>query len=111
MRNHRSSELDLHPRLERIISTTFMTYLIIFEVASAADVENLKQKLKSLKSFCPVTEHCWAIMSDDGASKIFDALAPAIKPTDRLFVIRSGTEAAWRNSFGQLHTDWLKKNL
>jgi hypothetical protein len=88
-----------------------MTYIVVFEVASPTNVAKLKEALKTYGSYCPVTEHSWAIISDKTPKDIVDHLALSIAPTDRIFVLRSGTSAAWRNSFGELNTNWLKENL
>jgi hypothetical protein len=50
-------------------------------------------------------------MSDKNAAEVLDDLKVALESKDRLFVIRSGTAAAWMNAISQKHTDWLKKNL
>jgi hypothetical protein len=34
-----------------------------------------------------------------------------ILPTDRIFVIKSGLEAAWQNVYGEKNTNWLKEHL
>jgi hypothetical protein len=88
-----------------------MTYIVVFEVASEANKTALINKLKTYGSFCPVTEHCWAIMTDDNSVAVREKLTPTLASGDRLFVFRSGTEAAWRNSFGEKHSAWLKENL
>ncbi len=50
-------------------------------------------------------------MTDQKAPEIRDYLKEALEDEDRIFVLRSGTEAAWRKALSQKHTDWLKKNL
>jgi hypothetical protein len=50
-------------------------------------------------------------MSDKKAAEIRDDLKVALGNGDRIFVIRSGTEAAWLNAISQKHSDWLQKNL
>jgi len=87
------------------------SYIVTFEVAKAEVKTALKDLLKSYGSYCPINETSWAIKTDKTATQVRDHLIPAIETGDRLFVIRSGTEAAWRNSYGDKFTDWLKKNL
>ena len=86
-------------------------YIVTFEVAASAARSAVKGRLKEYGKFCPIHEHCWAIVTDKSAAQIRDSLTPLIAKTDRTFVIRSGTEAAWINTYGQKNTDWLKKNL
>jgi hypothetical protein len=50
-------------------------------------------------------------MTDKKATEIRDSLGRVMQSGERVFVIRSGTEAAWRNSYGEKNNEWLKKNL
>jgi hypothetical protein len=86
-------------------------YVVTFEVAAPAARSAVKDRLKKYGTFCPIHEHCWAIVTNDSAVQVRDSITPLIAPTDRVFVVRSGTEAAWSNAYGQKNTDWLKKNL
>lgn len=86
-------------------------YIVSFQADSAATRQKVRELLKSYSRYCPINNTCWAIISDQKASEVRDHVATALDSADRLFVIRSGTEAAWRNAIGQKHTDWLKKNL
>lgn len=87
-------------------------YIISFEVATQTTRNALKEHIKAYSSnYCPINEQCWAILSDHSAVQVRDYLTQFISQTDRLFVVRSGTEAAWRNAYGGKHSDWLKKYL
>ena len=86
-------------------------YIVTFEVAASTARSAVKKHLEEYGTFCPIHEHCWAIVTDKSAPQIRDGLTPLIAKTDRTFVIRSGTEAAWMNTYSQQNTDWLKKNL
>jgi len=86
-------------------------YIVTFEVATAQAREAVQTKLKTYSGFCPIHSTCWAILTDQKSENIRDLLMPVCGPTDRIFVVRSGTEAAWANLYGQANTDWLKKNL
>ena len=86
-------------------------YIVTLEAADAAVRQKVREKLKTYGGYCPVHQYCWAIMSDQGATQIRDSLAMLLSPEDRLFVLRSGTEAAWWNSYGEAHNKWLKQNL
>jgi len=86
-------------------------YVVTFEVASPAIRQKLHDRLKTYRTRCPIHKHCWAIVTDQTAREIRDYLKQVLLPRDRLFVVRSGTEAAWRGSYGPTHDDWLKKYL
>jgi hypothetical protein len=42
---------------------------------------------------------------------IRDIIGKLLESTDRLFVVRSGTEAAWKRALGADADDWLKEHL
>ena len=86
-------------------------YIVTFEVTSDETREKLRERLKSYGYFCPILNNCWAIMTEKKAADVRDDLTKLVGPNGRLFVIRSGTEAAWYNSYGTTHDEWLKRNL
>jgi hypothetical protein len=86
-------------------------YIVIFELKDSSRLSALKENLKSFPGFCPLTPHVWAITTDKKAKDVRDQLTASLGPGDQLFVLRSGTEGAWRNSYGEQHNQWLKKNL
>ena len=88
------------------------TYIVTFEIASQDTITAIRDYLKTTYStYCPIHKYCWAIITKHSAVEIRNDLSKLIQPSDRLFVIRSGTEAAWKNSYGEDHNKWLKKNL
>lgn len=88
------------------------SYIVIFETKEPSKATEIRSKLKStFNTFCPLTPHSWAIVSELAASAIRDELKKSLGPEDQLFVIRSGTEAGWFNAYGQKNADWLKKYL
>jgi hypothetical protein len=86
-------------------------YIVSFETKTEASRERVRERLRLYKRYCPIHKYCWAIMSDDAAKSIRDEVAKVMDSGERLFVIRSGTEAAWQNSFGEKNNEWLRKNL
>ena len=86
-------------------------YIVSFQVAQREAREALRERLKAYGGYCPINDTCWAVMSDKKAAEVRDDLKVALETGDKIFVIRSGTEAAWKNAISQKHTDWLKKNL
>lgn len=87
------------------------TYIVTFEVDDPTRRKKIEEKLKEFSAYCPIHEYAWAIKTDKKASEIRDAITPVMISGDRIFVIRSGTEAAWRNAYGTKHSEWLKKHL
>lgn len=88
------------------------TYIVTFEIVDASRRTNFKVQLRSMvDQYCPIHENAFAIMTDYTATQIRDMIMQYSLPLDRIFIVRSGTEAAWKNAYGQENTDWLKKNL
>lgn len=86
-------------------------YIVSFEVKQEATRLKVRDILRGFRGYCPINKTCWAILTDDKASNVRDAITEVLESGDRVFVIRSGTEAAWRNSYGEKNNTWLKKNL
>jgi hypothetical protein len=86
-------------------------YIVTFETASEASRQKVRERLKTFPRFCPVHKYCWAIVTDKKAAEVRDYVGEVLQQGERIFVIRSGTEAAWRNSYGVKNNEWLKKNL
>jgi hypothetical protein len=87
------------------------TYVICFEIATPATKASVVDAIVAYGFYCPISETVWAVKTDKTAVSIRDSLGTLIGASDRLFVIRSGTEAAWKNSFGPKHDAWLKEHL
>jgi hypothetical protein len=86
-------------------------YIVSFETNSNVTSNNVKEKLKTYGTYCPITDNCWAIVTSNSAAQIRDLIIPVLGSQDRIFVIRSGSEAAWRNTYGTKNSEWLKENL
>ncbi|HVI57735.1 MAG TPA: hypothetical protein VM619_02525 [Luteimonas sp.] len=86
-------------------------YIVAFEVADPANKTKLQDALKSYGTYCPINANCWAIVTDQSAAQVRDKLMATIPATDKIFVVKSGVEAAWRNAYGQKNSDWLKEKL
>jgi hypothetical protein len=87
------------------------TYIIAFEVPDIDRKNALKEKLKQYKAYCPIHDNCWAVLSDQTPTEILDFLDKVLSVSDRIFVMRSGTYSAWKNSYGEKNTEWLKERL
>jgi hypothetical protein len=87
------------------------TYIVTFEVKDATRKIRVKEKLKEFRFYCPIHDNTWAIRTNNKATDIRDVIIPFMSSEDRIFVIRTGTEAAWKNAYGIEHSEWLKKHL
>jgi len=86
-------------------------YIVSFETADEPSRLRVVERLKTYPGFCPIHKHCWAINADKSSKEIVDFVAQGFQANERIFVIRSGTLATWRNSYGEKHDQWLKANL
>ena len=87
------------------------TYIVTFDIADATRKKNLEAKLRQFDSYCPIHGSCWAVVSNQTAAEVRSALAEVLNASDRIFVIRSGVAAAWRNIYGEKNSKWLKDKL
>ncbi|MEQ9468291.1 MAG: CRISPR-associated protein Cas2 [Ekhidna sp.] len=86
------------------------SYIISYDLRSPGRNYNaLYDAIKSYGTWGKVTESTWAIITTQSAAQIRDYLLKHIDVNDRIFVIKSGGEAAWRNVIAE--NDWLKKHL
>lgn len=83
------------------------TYIVIFQTSKNTLV---KTYLKQFKAYTPITKDSWAIRTSKTAADVRSDIAKIIDKGDKVFVVRSGTEAAWISQ-PQAVTDWLKKYL
>lgn len=88
------------------------TYIVTFEVNDSVRLNKIKKYLREKSNgICPIHSNATAIRSEKKASEIRDEIIQMTTAEDRIFVIRSGTEAAWKNSYGKDNNEWLKKHL
>lgn len=85
-------------------------YIVTFEPIGIGAAEAIHTQLKTTKFYCPMNAYSWAVVTNLTAVQLRDSLQK-VSPTSRIFVVRSGTEAAWVNSLGPAYNEWLKKNL
>ncbi|WP_156317292.1 hypothetical protein [Cypionkella psychrotolerans] len=85
------------------------TYIVSYDLISGGDYARLYEALKASKAWAKVTESTWAIVTDETATEVRDRLAGLLKENDRIFVVKSGVQAAWKNS--KCKNEWLKKWL
>lgn len=84
-------------------------YLISYDLINQRDYDSLHEAIKSYGTWAKITESFWAIVTTQSSTQIRDYLKKFMDNDDRIFVIKSGSEAAWTNSLAS--NEWLKKNL
>ena len=87
------------------------TYIVTFEVDDDLKKNQIKEKLKQYSGYCPIHDNCWAVISDQSTVQIRDFLNKDLSASDRIFVIRSGVDAAWTNPYSIKNSEWLKERL
>ena len=86
-------------------------YIVAFQAKTKETREKIKGVLGSYPGYCPIHDYCWAISTEKKALEIRDEVQAVLDANDRVFVIRSGTEGAWFNSYDEVNDNWLKENL
>ena len=84
-------------------------YIISYDMAGEGDYTALFDAIKAYGTWAHITESTWAVVTDDDHKEIRDDLAKYLPKDSRLFIVKSGTAAAWRNVL--CRNQWLKKNL
>jgi hypothetical protein len=86
------------------------TYIISYDLSNNRDYESLYEAIKAYGTWAHITESTWAVVSSNSSAvDIRDDLKRTIDSDDKLFVIKSGIEAAWVNVI--CRNEWLKENL
>lgn len=85
-------------------------YIISYDLrAPGRNYEQLYAAIKAYGKWAHINESLWAVVTDTNAVAVRDNLTKYLDPNDRLFVVKSGVEAAWKNSMCK--NEWLKGNL
>lgn len=87
------------------------TYIVTYDLRKPGrNYEPVYDYLKTFTRWGKITESCWAVVTTTKtAVNIRDDLNRLTDTNDRIFVIKSGVEAAWRNT--KCDSEWLKTNL
>ena len=77
-------------------------YIVTYDLVEAegGDYEELIAAIKAYGTWAHITESTWAIVSDDRAKDVRDHLLTYVPDGSRMFVLKSGSAAAWRNVGG-----------
>ena len=84
-------------------------YIISYDLRKDRDYESLYTAIQSYSKWAHITDSTWAVVTTKSAVEIRDHLGSVMDGDDRLFVVKSGVEAAWRNS--RCNNTWLQDNL
>ena len=84
-------------------------YLISYDLKGARDYASLYEAIKSYGTWAHILESTWAILTDQSAKEIREYLKGFLDQDDKIFIVKSGGEAAWKDVL--CAHDWLKNNL
>jgi hypothetical protein len=85
-------------------------YVISYDLLKQGqDYEGLYEAIKSYGTWARINQSVWAVVTDKKAAEVREHLKTKLDSNDRLFVVRSGTEAAWANPI--CTNEWLQKHL
>ena len=84
-------------------------YIISYDLVRNRNYDQLHIAIKQYSKWAHVTESTWAVVTAKSAVQVRENLLQAMDSDDRLFVVKSGVEAAWQNSICK--NAWLKENL
>lgn len=86
-------------------------YIISFDAPAEAR-QKLTEAVEAIKAYgtwAHITESTWAVVTSKNHKEIRDDLLSLLPETARLFVLRSGSVAAWSNV--RCRNEWLKRYL
>ena len=86
-------------------------YIVAFRTLNEVSRNRVREVLKTYSSYCPIHNYCWAVRTAEKATQLRDKVKNVLSPNENVFVIRSGTEAAWFNSYGEKNNEWLREHL
>lgn len=84
-------------------------YIITYDLIMGGNYTSLHNAIKAYGTWAKITESTWAIVTSQSAKQVRDNLLSYLDGNDRIFVIKSGGEAAWMRV--RSSNDWLEKNL
>ena len=82
-------------------------YVVSYDLRIQRDYSKLSEALRKFPNWGRVTESTWLVSTTWAAKQVADYLVQHMDSDDRLFVIETTNDAAWRNVICE--TDWLRK--
>ena len=85
-------------------------YIVSFDLFDPLrNHDELYMAVKAYTDWAKLNGSTWVLVTEDSALQIRDQLKQHLEVNDRLFIVKSGVEAAWRNP--ECENEWLKENL
>lgn len=84
-------------------------YIITYDLRNGGNYTELHKAIKAYGTWAKITESTWAVITTNTTQQIRDNLLAHIDNDDRLFVIKSGGEAAWMRVM--CTNEWLQKHI
>lgn len=84
-------------------------YIVTYDLRIQRNYEALLNAIKTYNKWGKITESTWAIVTEQSSTEIRNYLTQFMDNDDRLFIIKTGGEAAWKNAMA--NNEWLKENL
>lgn len=85
-------------------------YIVSYDLLRPGrNYDQLYEALRSYSRWARIHDSVWAVVTTQSAVQIRDHLSTYLDANDRVFVVKSGVEAAWRNV--KCKNEWLKENL
>jgi hypothetical protein len=85
------------------------TFIISYDLVKQRGYESLYNAIKAYGTWAHIHESVWAVVTNDSAESVCNNLLTHVDADDRLFVVKSGREAAWRGVL--CASKWLQDNL
>lgn len=83
-------------------------YIVSYDVAGGENYQII-DAIKAYGTWAHVTESTWAVVTTKTHKEVRDELKALLPEGSRLFVVRSGSVAAWNNVICK--NEWLKRYL
>jgi len=84
-------------------------YIISIDMPAGAEIARVVEAIKSYGTWAHIAHTTWAVVSDKDHKQIRDHISTCVPEAVRIFVVKSGKTAAWRNVI--CRNEWLKENL
>jgi CRISPR/Cas system-associated endoribonuclease Cas2 len=84
-------------------------YIVIYDAEQKESEQKIVHVIKEYETHSQICNTAWGVVTDEEATDIRDKLKKVITEKDRIFVIKSGSEAGWAHVLSE--KSWLHKYL
>ena len=85
-------------------------YIISYDLSvPGRNYDSLYEAIRAYRTWAHINQSVWAVVTTQSAVQVRDNLSKHLDQNDRIFVVKSGVEAAWRKSICK--NEWLKEHL